>query len=183
MNTRLSLLSVFLPSRVKKKKLQELLDITAEAFQISPPHLGKSRFDELLELYALLTSKMAQRYSESEEEVKQVKERLHDGAVRIGERFREELKIRTRKDSMAAAGLLYRAIGIDFRYDESGGVTIRQCYFSEFYSCEVCWIISSLDEGIIEGLSGGGRLSFFSRMTEGNKMCVGAIDFGRNDML
>jgi len=181
MNIRLSLLNVFMPAGLKKRKLIELLDITAKGFQISPPPLDKMSFDETLELYATFTKEAAQRYMDGRQEVKQVKHRLYNGAYVLGNKIRGELGIHSRREAMKAARILYRALGIDFHCYESSEVVIRRCYFSDFYSYQVCWIISSLDEGLIAGLTRGGKLWFVSRITEGNRSCLGAIEFERRD--
>jgi len=177
MNIPLSLMNIFTPNTLKKEKLRELFNVTAEAFQIPPPTLSNLKFNELLHAFAEFTLDAAIRQMSKNEDISQVKRRLYDGAFRIGKNIRSELRIHSLKDALKSAGLLYRAIGIDFHCDESGQVAIRRCYFSSFYSCEVCWIISSLDEGLIAGLTDGGRLWFVSRITEGSDSCVGTIEF------
>ena len=52
---------------------------------------------------------------------------------------------------------------------------IRRCFFSGFYSPEVCRLISSLDEGLAAGLTGG-KLCFVQRITDGGSCCKGHID-------
>jgi hypothetical protein len=72
---------------------------------------------------------------------------------------------------MEMSSILYQILGIDFEGDTSGEVTIKKCFFSDYYSQQVCQIISSLDEGVAAGLSGGGNLSFSGRITEGKDCC------------
>ncbi|HUI29669.1 MAG TPA: hypothetical protein VLX91_05595 [Candidatus Acidoferrales bacterium] len=180
MNFRLYLMKLFLPVNLKKEKLHELFGVTAAAFQTTPPVVEGLRFNDLLQEYATFTRAAAMQQIIKGEDVSLVMQRLYDGAYRIGEELREEMRIRSRKDAMKAARLLYRAMGIDFHCSGSGEVGIARCYFSTFYPPEVCWIISSLDEGIIAGLTDGGRLWFVSRITEGNNSCVGQIEFLKN---
>jgi hypothetical protein len=177
MNMRLLFLDFVLTNRSKKKKLDELFEVTAEAFQIEPPNLEGLRFKDLLRAYAEFTRDAAIREINKNKDVGETGQRLYRGAFRTGEKIRRELKIRSRKDAMRAARLIYSSIGIDFHYSNSGEVVVRRCYFSDFYSCQVCWIISSLDEGLIAGLTDGGRLWFVSRITEGSNCCIGGVDF------
>jgi hypothetical protein len=72
---------------------------------------------------------------------------------------------------MALGQILYRAIGIEIQGDGQGNVTVKRCYFSQFYAGSVCDLISALDDGLFAGLSGGGRLTFSERLTEGSGCC------------
>jgi len=177
MNLRVSLLTVFLPYRLKEEIMLDLFETTGNAFQMPPPALNGLRFNEILRTYAMFTRTAALQQIDESEDVSQIKKRLYDGALRLGAKIRARLKIHSRKDAMKVARLLYRAIGIDFHCDETGELTVRRCYFSSFYPCEVCWMISSLDEGLVAGLTDGGRLWFISRITEKNESCVGEIEF------
>jgi predicted RNA-binding Zn-ribbon protein involved in translation (DUF1610 family) len=177
MNLRVSLLNIFLPYKLKEETMLALFETTAGAFQMAPPVLDGLRFHDILRTYATFTRAAAMRQIGKKEDVSHVKKRLYDGAFQLGEKIRSELRIHSRRDALKAARLLYRAIGIDFYCSKSGEVIIQRCYFSNFYPCEVCWIISSLDEGIVAGLTDGGRLWFVSRITEGNDSCVGEIEF------
>ncbi|MDD5190764.1 MAG: hypothetical protein PHE50_06965, partial [Dehalococcoidales bacterium] len=82
-----------------------------------------------------------------------------------------ELHVRTMDEVMQACGVVYKALKIDFRGSAGGQITIGSCFFSSFYTAHVCSIISSLDEGLIAGLSGGSRLEFEQRITEGKPCC------------
>jgi hypothetical protein len=50
-------------------------------------------------------------------------------------------------------------------------MTVSSCYFSSVYSPETCGVLSALDDGIFTGLSGGGRLRFSRRITDGSACC------------
>ena len=161
------------------EKLRELFELTAAAFYVQPISIVDTNFDNALRIYAVITRDMAQRQIISGEDVSQLKRRLFDGAFRLGDKLRREMAIHSRKDALKAAKLLYRTIGIDFHCNDAGEVKINCCYFASYYSCDVCRIVSSLDEGLIAGLTDGGRLWFLSRITEGNNSCVGQIEFER----
>ncbi len=72
---------------------------------------------------------------------------------------------------MALGRILYQAIAIDFQGDTCGRVTIARCYFSHFYTAQVCRLMSAMDRGLFAGLLGRGRLDFTARMTEGHDCC------------
>ena len=103
--------------------------------------------------------------------------RLFDGSVRLGREIGRTLGVSTPQEVMAAARILYRCLEIDFRGDAGGDIIIRQCFFSRFYSSEVCRLMSSLDAGILSGLAGGGGLEFAERLTEGRDRCLARFSF------
>jgi hypothetical protein len=76
--------------------------------------------------------------------------------------------------------LVYKIIRIDLQGGPEGHILIRKCFFSHYYSYEVCRVISSLDEGLLAGISGGGRLKFDQRITEGHDCCRARLLFERN---
>jgi hypothetical protein len=75
---------------------------------------------------------------------------------------------------------LYGILGIDFKGNPQGDVVIRRCFFSRFYSPQICEVISSLDEGVAFGLSAGGTFSFNQRITDGKTCCTAQIRFEEN---
>jgi hypothetical protein len=89
----------------------------------------------------------------------------------MGSELRQRLHIKNTQEIMLASRLLYDILGIEFQGDARGEVTINACFFSTYYSSGVCRILSSLDEGVAAGLSGGGTLSFAQRITEGKDCC------------
>ena len=76
------------------------------------------------------------------------------------------------------ARILYRAIGVEMQGDGQGTLTVRRCYFSQFYSGPVCDLISALDDGVFSGLAGGGQLRFSERLTEGRECCRAKLQLG-----
>lgn len=128
----------------------------------------------------------------------EVKSRLYENSYAFGRKLRKDLHIKTWKESVEALKTIYAMIGIDFRYNGQGGskagqgesapgpdedtigpdgFEIRRCFFSSCYTEEVCRLISSLDEGLAAGLSGGGKLSFTQRITDGGSCCKGYLTF------
>jgi len=175
MNLRLAALGIFLPSSLRSDKLRELFRLTAEAFGAPMPDIRRLSHRETLHAYAIFTRDQALRAGDGDQD--SLKRRLFERAYSLGSGLRKQLNIVTAKESLSAARLLYRAIGIDFRANGPGELMIAQCYFSKFYSGQVCRLISSLDEGLIAGLSGGGQLTFNTRITEGYSCCLANIEF------
>lgn len=170
MSLRLRVAGIFLPGSLKRRYLGKLFRLTADAFGSDAP-LPETRSPEaILDAYEAFTDRKA-REALALGIGEDAGERLYRGARGFGEELREALGVRTAKDAMVAARLLYRAIGIDFEGRPDGAVVIRSCRFAKTYGPEVCRLISSLDRGILAGLSAGGDLRFAARLTEGRDAC------------
>jgi hypothetical protein len=167
----LRLLRLPLPVPVKRRALAGLFSATADAFDTSPPDLRGLPFEERLRRYALFTRDEAERCLRDGGNVDDVQSRLHENARRLGARLRRSLGLSGIEEALAAGRALYRIVEIDLEPGGEGAITIRRCYFADFYSGDVCRLISAVDEGVFDGLSGGGRLSFHERMTEGCDAC------------
>ena len=171
MNPRLLALKIHIPSFIKKKKLEQLFNLVADAFgKVTPPLKGLS-YKERLKAFALYTSKEAEKRIQGGQNLENIKKRLYKNAYLLGQGIRKDFGIRGPREVMEMSSILYQILGIDFEGDASGEVTIKKCFFSDYYSPQVCQIISSLDEGVAAGLSGGGKLSFSGRITEGKDCC------------
>ena len=175
MGIRLFALKIHYPSFIKRKKLKELFELTAEAFGCEVPPLNHLSYVDMLKSFAQLTAAEAEKHIREGKNLEEIKERLHDNAFRLGKKIREGYGLYTLQEIMEMSRILYQTLGIDFEGDVSGEVTIKKCFFSDYYSPQVCSVISSLDEGVAAGLSGGGRLSFSKRITEGHACCRARI--------
>jgi hypothetical protein len=174
----LKIIQIYIPEFIKKRKLNQLFRLTADAFQCELPELrGHSFADRLLE-YALFTKDKTESYLQSGRPLEEVKHRLYQNSYTFGQNLRKSLHIATWKEAVTALKVIYKLIGIDFQYDSQGEFVISQCFFSKHYSAGVCELISSLDEGMAAGLSGGGRLCFKQRLTEGSSCCMGCFSEG-----
>jgi hypothetical protein len=178
LNLQLAVGQFYLPSAVKKKRLAELLDATAEAFQAKAPTPEGLSFDQRLHQYALFTRDQATE-SLRRGDQQEIKFRLYQAANAMAGRLKQNFHVVDAEDTMKLAKLVYRILKIEFAGDRTGKVQIRQCFFSSFYSGEVCRILSSLDEGLLEGLSG--RIFRFSqRITEGHEYCLAHLSARRS---
>lgn len=167
-----------MPEFIKKKKLNELFRLTADAFQSELPELDGLSFTECLSKYALFTREQAESYLQSGRPLEEVKHRLYQNSCFFGQNLRKSLRIATWEGAVTVLEVIYKLLGIDFQCDRQGELIIKQCFFSRYYSGEVCRLVSSLDEGLTAGLSGGGRLCFNQRITEGCSCCKGFLDRG-----
>jgi len=164
-----------------KKSLNDLFVLTARAFGKEAPDLRAMSWAECLRRYAVFTRAEVERALAEGPDVETVKERLKKDAMALGRSLRGRLGIRTPKEARDGLAVLYSAIEIDFQSDATGGVTIPRCFFSRHYTPAVCRVVSALDEGLAAGFTGGGRLRFTQRITEGSACCraVLAMSEGR----
>ena len=179
MSLALRVLKIYAPPAFKRITLLELYRATARAFDVAPPAgLGRLSHAALLESYAVFTKDEAERILPDPGRTALVEERLYRETRALGERLRRALKLRTSGEIMAASKMLYAALGIDFEGREPGEVTIRRCYFSRFYSGQICQVMSAMDRGLLAGLANGGQLVFSSRITEGQPCCRARFALG-----
>ena len=171
MNLLLRFAAPFIPPFMKKHQVKRLLQLTAEAFGTSMPSLHGHSFNESLRTFATFTSDEAEKAIRAGKDMSVIHDALYHGALSLGAQCRRWFRIGEGDDVMAAARVLYAFCGIDFQGTEDGGVTISRCFFSTYYSGAVCRVISSLDAGLLAGLSGGRQLSFSARITEGAPTC------------
>jgi hypothetical protein len=170
MSLRLRAARVFLPRFLKRKHFRRLFLVAAEAFEIPLPALDKRSYEAGLRLFTAFTLENALK-ALAAGSPEAVGDRLYRGARAFGEELRRSLGVRTPADVMAAARVLYRAIGIDLRGAPDGTIVVRSCRFATDYTPAVCGLVSSLDRGILAGLAGGGELRFSRRLTEGHDSC------------
>lgn len=171
MNLKLGLASFWIPPFIKKRALEDLNRLTAEAFGEKSASLQKGPYAGKLESYARSTRRAAEAVLERGVDLEAVKSRLRGNALAMGKKLREEFGVRNRAQGFILLKVLYRAIGIDLAEAEGGEILMRGCFFSRFYTPPVCGIISALDEGMMAGILGDGRLEFSERITEGNPAC------------
>jgi hypothetical protein len=177
MNLVLAMLDFHIPAPFKKKILGELFSATAQAFGVDPPPTRGFSASRLLEAYALFTREQSEKLWVARCEQGEVERRLFQNARFLGEELRRKLYVRSREDVFRASRVLYRVLGISFEGAPDGRVIIRDCYFSRFYTGRVCRLVSALDAGAAAGISGGGRLEFCQRITEGHDSCRASLVF------
>lgn len=169
------LLGVRFPTFLKQRALRRLADLTAEALGRPAPSFAGRSYAERLAEYARFTSAEVSGALERGEDLRDTEARLHAGGYRLGARYRRLFRVATTREAMEVATLLYRALGIELGHPAAGRIAVTRCYFAGFYSAATCRVVSSLDAGFLAGLTGGGRLVFTRRITEGADSCEGCF--------
>ncbi len=171
MNLRLSISKIYMPAFLKKRELKKLFNITGEIFGCAAPSTSGLSFEECLAMYAQFTRTAVGQSVHRGDTVQTIQDRLFRSAFLLGEKYKRRFHLKTMNEVLEAGRVLYRILGIDFESTGPGIITIRSCFFSKYYSASTCRIISSLDAGMMAGLSGGATLTFSRRITEGNDCC------------
>lgn len=176
-------------SLFRRFELQVLMNLTARAFRQPSKRVWTLPNDSALRVYAEYTS--SQLKSAADEELLQ---RMNDEAFRLGRRLRRVCLIRNQSAARRFIVALYRNIGIDLVFTDSLpahgvqssagaahrsssgvqslGVRVGRCFFCSYYTPQVCLAVSALDDGIIRGLTGMGRMHFLQCITEGHDHCI-----------
>jgi hypothetical protein len=161
---------------MERRALRRLFEVTAAAFGQDPGDLRGLDRRALLDRYASFTRRYADQVLAGGQSDR-VSGVMWNDAYLLGTSLRRRLRVRRREEELRAARLVYRIIGIDLRADGCGCVTVARCAFAERYSPQVCRLMSSLDAGLIAGLTRGGRLMFSERITEGRPQCLALISW------
>jgi hypothetical protein len=177
MSLRLRALELHIPGWVARSALRQLFDATASAFGCDPVDVHGLTQGELRERYAVFTTRCAELALVDRFDADALSRRMWRNAYALGESLRRRLGVRTRGEALRAARIAYRMIGIDLRADEHGAVVVDRCAFAAWYSPRVCHLMSSLDAGLIAGLTHGGRLTFSERISEGKPQCLAGISW------
>ncbi len=148
-----------------------LMRRTAAAFGEEAPKTARLSARERLKCYAAYTAEAAGRAIQSGQDPDLLHEKLYQMAHSLGSSLRRWLRPKDEEECFAILRLLYRHIGITLREVQPGEVCVDACYFSSFYTPEVCSVISAVDQGVFAGVYGGGRLTFRERITEGQSHC------------
>jgi hypothetical protein len=164
-------LSAHGPAAIRKWGLERLFRITASAFGSPVPVNAGLSFDQSLLEYARFTRREAEKLKASGTDTQGVRERLFRGGEGLGRRIRRAFMIRGIEEAVSSMKALYAAIDIHTLPGEPDGITVSRCSFSTTYTADTCGVMSALDDGVFSGLSGGGRLIFTSRITEGSPCC------------
>jgi hypothetical protein len=165
----------FIPSILKKKGLEELFICTAAAFNQNPPALKGISYNKSLSMYAQFTKDEVEKYILGGGDLLNLQKELNKHAVIFGQKLRKLFSIRTYKKTLYVFGQLYSFIGIDLKFSGNEELSVKKCFFSNYYTPQVCAIVSAIDSGVFEGLSGECRIEFRQRITEGQECCNASI--------
>ncbi len=178
LNPRLAAARLIMPFGARRRALEQLFARTAAAFGcLVPPARGRGAKSRLRE-YASFTRTRAELALRAGEGLEALDRRLYRAAFGLGASYRVRLGVRTLPQAMAAARLVYRGLGIDFRGSPDGEVIIARCGFASVYTPKVCELVSAMDRGLLAGLTSGGELRFRERITEGARSCRACLERG-----
>lgn len=175
MSLRLRALEVHVPAWAARSVVRRLSKATASAFGRELRDVRRLDQRTLLARYASFTAECAERALADGADLEGISRRMWSTAHALGRSLRRLLGVRTRPEALRAARIAYDVIGIGFRADDHGVVTVDRCAFAGWYSPPVCRLMSSLDSGLIAGLTDGGRMAFSERITEGRPRCLARI--------
>ena len=182
MSLLLAILPRKLPRPARSAVLRRLFRATAAALGYSAPPLARLGPRDILALYASFTAQHVRAAIRDGQDLCALQARLYERAYPLGRWCGRVMGVRTMVDAMAASRILYGTLEIDFRGDARGGAMVEHCFFSQYYTAEICRIMSAMDHGILAGLLGGGELAFHARITEGAPCCrarLSALPGGR----
>ena len=161
-NLRLPAARLFLPPAARRRELEELFARTAAAFGCPVPPPAGARD-------GLPPGGVRPLHARAGRGGAGARRRRRPGSLaastagctapRAGwaARYRLRLGVRSLPEALAAARLIYRGLGIDFRGAADGEVVVRRCAFAAVYTPRVCALVSALDRGLLAGLTGGGE--------------------------
>jgi hypothetical protein len=135
------------------------------------PRLSGLSREQCLQEYARFTAEGAEEALRRGSELAELQERLYRNAYRLGQTPGWLLCVQSVEDVMTLGSFLYGLLDIEFQGNSDGEITISRCYFSSFYSPEVCQVMSAMDRGLLAGMAGGGELVFSQRITDGQACC------------
>lgn len=172
MNVRLLIAEIRMPSRRRLEKVRELAALTARALGTIPPSITDRSVRRALAAYAKFTRESADLAVRNGADLERLGAKLREEAVGFGRSLAAAFRIRDRRQALRLLRLAYRAIGIDMRPGADGAVSVRRCFFKDYYAPETCRLIASLDEGLMAGICGEGKLVFTQRLTAGEPGCL-----------
>lgn len=153
-------------SLFRRIELQQLMNLTARALGKPAQRIWTLPNDEALCRYAEYTRDSLQTDADE-----QLLLRMNDEAAKMGRLLRKVFLLKRQSDVRRVIIGLYRNIGIELEGQIPGMLCFRRCFFSQYYTPDICLAASAIDEGIMRGLTGQGRLTFQQRITEGCKQC------------
>ncbi|MBN1542889.1 L-2-amino-thiazoline-4-carboxylic acid hydrolase [candidate division KSB1 bacterium] len=199
MGLRLWILSRWTPPAVLKLGLADLADHTIrdliELLKAADPDRSGLYFNRLSDLgkgdlgeqrqkmagvHAELTAALIENLG-AEEAIRQGRERMFRTGVELGRKYRRLLGVgETVQELVAAATILYAALGIDFSVEPRDRwrwvMTVHRCSLAKAYDADTCRMLSAADEGVVQGLNSATRMRFTAHLTGGCSCCTASIE-------
>jgi hypothetical protein len=130
-NLRLAAARMYVPRRMRRRAIEELFTRTAAAFGSPvPPPQGRGTASRLAE-YARFTRERAEEAlarcaGGGPAALAALERRLYRATRGLGGRYRLQLAVRSPAEALAAARVIYRGLGLDFRGTPDGQIVIRR---------------------------------------------------------
>lgn len=192
MNIKLRILSLWFPEFMQIRELEKTseytnncLDKLLKNHHISPPDKvhSKGSIDERRANMAVGHNKRVKILVDvlgHEKALKLGKEQMFRAGCVMGSEARERLGVGEKiEDTIAAAHILYKVLGIDFTVENNGNdliLRVHSCELAKSYTPDTCIIMSAADKGVLNGLNSKLDLEFKKRITEGTKECTACIN-------
>ena len=196
MNIKIKLLSIWTPQFLLIRELNRVAEVTTECLdevlkEYSPESLNQLK-DLVME--GNLDDRRALMGEHHNIQLNALIESLgYENAMEVGRnalfragymlgletRKRLGLKGKNIQDTVEAAEIMYRVLGIEFEVENLGKnmvLKVKRCALADHYSSETCRMMSAADEGVVHGLNENMNMSFKKRITEGAKECEACIN-------
>lgn len=171
MNRLLERLAEHAPDFFRRRQIARLCRGAAEAFLRPAPSFRGLRARSCLQVFAEFVSSCVEDAETRGDDLESIQSRLFQFSFHLGAKLRRRMRISGNREAMRTIRILYRWLEIDFEFADTGAVTIRRCFFDRIFSPLDCRVLSSMDRGILAGMTAGGELTFFQKITEGHPYC------------
>lgn len=149
------------------------MNMTAAAFDQQPLRVWTHAHQDALAAYAACTRRWMQH---SGKPTTALQAEIYRRASRMGRLLRGLTFCLNDKGRTRLIFALYRGIRIDMVGTLPENIQVTSCFFSQYYTPGMCALISAMDDGIVSGIMGGGKLIFNQRITEGCTCCRACLN-------
>jgi hypothetical protein len=193
MSIKLRMLSIWLPEFILIRELKrtsdlmdEYLDRLLDRYSISIPMVEKPVKGNLKERRIIMAAGHNLRVNALvdslglDKALEFGRAEMFKAGYKMGCDAQKRLGVgRNVNDTIVAARILYKVLGINFTVEENGEnsiLRVKSCELATQYSPETCQIMSAVDEGVLKGLNQYMGMKFMKRITEGAEECIACIN-------
>lgn len=193
MNIKLRILSIWFPKFILIRELDKTSRLTNRCldrllirYSIIPPPLGKNIKGSIEERRFLMAAghnlrvKALVKSLGLEKAIEVGRAQMFRAGYIMGCEARQRLGVGENiEDTIAAARILYKVLGIKFQVEKQGKnmiLRVNSCSLALQYTPETCKIMSAADKGVLNGLNSNMDMEFVDRITEGAKECTACIN-------
>ena len=192
MNIKLKLLSIWTPKFLLKRELERTSHLTnsyldrllkKNGIVSLPEKTFKGNLEQTRTHMALGHNKRIQCLIKElghEKAMEKGKKQMFNAGFELGLEARNQLKVETLEDTLAAAKILYNVLGIEFNTEQRQNTIIlwvESCALADHYNPETCVIMSYADRGVLKGLNQDMDMEFVERITAGAQKCKACIKY------